>query len=512
MTPERLEKELSKIYDRLVREDAHAIDIAAGVHERYQLSAKNLFRYLILRSYDLRKVHDSLSDLGLSSLRSAEGYVFSNLNNVLRLLALLQGKPWTDNPQVTSIGYRRSKKLLRKHTNALFSATQKRPPTNIMVTLPEEASEEVDLLRCLVAEGMEIARINLSHGDLDQWQRMIDNINTVRQEFDSPIKIYMDLAGPKIRTADIQVLSKKGKVKNAVKLKVGDHLVLTKRETTGQPAQYGDKNELIRPAEVGVLLPQIIDDISVDDTVYFDDGMIKAIVISKNSLDAELVITQAYKGKLKAHKGINLPNTTLDLPSLTDRDIELLPFVSQHADLVGYSFVRTPEDVQKLYAELTKHQADDLGVIFKIENQEAFENLPLLLFEAMKRPKIGVMIARGDLAVELGFERISEVQSEIMWLCEAAHVPVIWATQVLENLAKTGVATRAEISDAALSAQAECVMLNKGPHIISAVRTLKEIITKMAAHSSKKKSTLRPLSVATNALKQIKGPSLPNKE
>ncbi len=505
MTITQLEKHLLGIYQEMVQEDAKAVEIAAGTHKQYGLSAKNLFRYLILRNYDLRKVHDNLSDLGLSSLRSAEGYVFSNLSNVMRLLALLQGHPWTDDPQVESIGYRRSKKLLRKHANQLFSASKKKSTTKIMVTLPEAASEDVGLLRNLVAEGMEIARINLSHGDLDQWQRMIDNINTVRQEVDTPIEIYMDLAGPKIRTADIQVRSKKGKVKNGVKLKVGDHLVLTKRETTGQSAQYGDKNELIRPAEVGVLLPQIIDGIQVDDTVYFDDGTIKAIVIGKNAEDAELVITQAYKGKLKAHKGINLPDTTLDLPSLTERDIELLPFVSQHADLVGYSFVRSPEDVRTLYAELDKHGADDLGIILKIENEEAFENLPLMLFEAMKRPKIGVMIARGDLAVELGFERISEVQSEILWLCEAAHVPVIWATQVLENLAKSGVATRAEISDAALSAQAECVMLNKGPNILSAVRTLKEIITKMAAHSSKKKSTLRPLSVATNALKKIQG-------
>ena len=111
----------------------------------------------------------------------------------------------------------------------------------------------------------------------------------------------------------------------------------------------------------------------------------------------------------------------------------------------------------------------DIGMVLKIENKEAFNNLPDLLLTAMKWSNIGVMIARGDLAVELGVERISEVQEQILWVCEAAHVPVIWATQILENLAQTGLATRAEITDASMSVRAECVMLNKGPNIMETI-------------------------------------------
>jgi pyruvate kinase len=122
----------------------------------------------------------------------------------------------------------------------------------------------------------------------------------------------------------------------------------------------------------------------------------------------------------------------------------------------------------------------------------------------MERNKIGVMIARGDLAVEIGFERIAEVQNQILWICEAAHVPVIWATQVLENLAKTGIPTRAEISDAALSAQAECVMLNKGDSIITAIQVLKNILIRMEGHSFKKKNELRALNVAQQFIKNFK--------
>ena len=147
-------------------------------------------------------------------------------------------------------------------------------------------------------------------------------------------------------------------------------------------------------------------------------------------------------------------------------------------------------------------------MVFKIENEEAFKNLPEILIKGMEGNKIGVMIARGDLAVELGFERISEVQNEILWICEAAHIPVIWATQVLENMAKTGIPTRAEISDAAKAAQAECVMLNKGPYINNAIQVLKNILIRMSGHSFKKKNELRALNVAKSYAKTLKEPKV----
>jgi pyruvate kinase len=123
----------------------------------------------------------------------------------------------------------------------------------------------------------------------------------------------------------------------------------------------------------------------------------------------------------------------------------------------------------------------------------AFENLPELLLTAMRSEVVGVMIARGDLAVEVGFERLAEVQEEIMWACEAAHIPVIWATQVLDSLARTGQASRAEVTDAAMAVRAECVMLNKGPHITDAIGVLDSILTRMQSHHQKKRSLLRRL-------------------
>jgi pyruvate kinase len=208
-------------------------------------------------------------------------------------------------------------------------------------------------------------------------------------------------------------------------------------------------------------------------------------------------ITQARPGgsRLRAEKGINLPDSTLRVAGLTPKDAEDLPFIAAHADLVGLSFVRAPAAVHELQARLERlgGRARDPGVVLKIETRAGFAQLPRLLLAAMRSPAYGVMIARGDLAIEAGYARLAEVQEEILWLCEAGHAPVIWATQVLESVAQTGQPTRAEVTDAAMAVRAECVMLNKGPHVVRAVRALDDILRRMQGHQSKKVALLRRL-------------------
>ena len=165
--------------------------------------------------------------------------------------------------------------------------------------------------------------------------------------------------------------------------------------------------------------------------------------------------------------------------------------------MIGLSFANCAGDVRALRQCLVELGNEDMGIILKIETRRGFANLPEMLLEALKFPACGVMIARGDLAVECGFERMSEIQEEILWVCEAAHVPVIWATQVLEGLTKRGHASRAEITDAAMAQAAEAVMLNKGTHIIEAVRTLDDILQRMQGHHRKKHSMLRKLHLAS---------------
>ena len=504
MRIQKLTYELQELLQSMVDQEATINEITAQIHANYRLSAKNLCRYILLRSKDMRKYHDSLSDYGLSSLASSEGYVYSGLLSVVKNLSLIQGlTPAAKTPEITIIGYKKSKKLLKNNTEKLFKTTHKNHFINIMVTLPNEAADDKSILQKMVAKGMKVARINLSHGDKAIWTKMLQNIEEINQTLEHKIVVYMDLSGPKLRTAPIHITTKKGIVKRGIPIRIGECLVLTKEETTGRKSRFDANNQQVRKSQIGVLLPQIIDDVQLNDRVLFDDGMIEAVVIAKTHQTVELHITKAYKNKLGSEKGINLPDTKLHLPALTPIDIENLPFVCKHADIVGYSFVRTPEDIQYLYTQLHLLNATNLGVVFKIENKEAFENVPLLLLEGMKRECIGVMIARGDLAVEIGFERISEVQNQILWLCEAAHIPVIWATQVLDNLAKSGIPTRAEISDVVQGVQSECIMLNKGPFIYEAIEMLKNILVRMKAHSFKKKNALRPLNIAIKAKEHL---------
>jgi pyruvate kinase len=224
------------------------------------------------------------------------------------------------------------------------------------------------------------------------------------------------------------------------------------------------------------------------------------VVIASSSDALRLRITYAKPNgsRILSDKGINFPDTDLGVPFPTQRDRELLPFAARNADLIGMSFVQTPADVRALYRELRRLRAPDVGVVLKIETRRAFEQIPKLLLSAMGRRPLGVMIARGDLALESGYERMAEIQEELLWICEAAHVPVIWATAVLETLAKTGQPSRAEITDAAMSERAECVMLNKGPHILEAIRMLDDVLRRMERHQRKKTPALRPLGVSNS--------------
>lgn len=275
----------------------------------------------------------------------------------------------------------------------------------------------------------------------------------------------------------------------ALRLFCSDTLILTRDLT---PARSSGEGGLHR---VGCTLQEVFRDTRPGERIFFNDGKIGGVVRTVRPGELEVEITAAaVKGtRLRAGKGINLPDTALAVPALTESDRMALRFACENVDLVNYSFVQHAEDVHRLIDHLDADGGRKIGIVLKIETLRAYRNLPQLLLAAMRRDNAGVMIARGDLAVELGFERLAEVQEEILWLCEAAHLPVIWATEVLDRLARTGLPSRAEVTDAAMSERAECVMLNKGPYILDAIRLLDGILERMQDHANKKRSLLRPL-------------------
>jgi pyruvate kinase len=285
----------------------------------------------------------------------------------------------------------------------------------------------------------------------------------------------------------------------ALQLHCGETLVLTRSDQPGRPAQFNDQGVLVALARIGISLPELFDCIRLGEPIWFDDGRIGGVVSGVKPGQLQVEITHARPGgeKLAAEKGINVPETDLSVAALTEDDLKALPFIVQHADVIGFSFVRSESDVRLLREHLAELGGDHLSIVLKIETRQGFDNLPQLLFESLKGRAVGVMIARGDLAVECGYQRLAEIQEEILWISEAAHVPVIWATQVLESLAKTGMPSRSEITDAAMGERAECVMLNKGPFVVRAVKVLDDILRRMQDHQAKKTSMLRKLNVAT---------------
>jgi pyruvate kinase len=439
-------------------------------------SARNLADYLALRRQDLSSLQADLSALGLSSLGRCESHVMANLDAVAAALARLCGdapEPFPD-PELWSEGARR----LREQRRVLFG---RGGGAAIMVTLPSEAASDPLLVDSYVAAGMDCARINCAHDSPPVWRAMVDQVRRAAERHGRTCRIQMDLPGPKCR---IESLSPE----RPEKVQVGDSLRLAQRLTAATPADL---------QVVAVSLPQVVAGLPVGAPVWIDDGKIRGKVVAIDGPDriVEIVGARRKGGKLKLEKGVNFPGAPLDLPPLSEDDLAALPVVAECADLIGFSFVQRPRDIVALDRALVAARpgGPPIPLVLKIETLEAVRNLPRLLVQAAGARPTAAMIARGDLAVELGHARLAEIQEEILWLCEAARIPVVWATQVLDELVKDGLPSRAETTDAAMAQRAECVMLNKGPHVAEAIGFLAEVSGKMSRHQAKKTARLAPL-------------------
>ncbi len=575
----------------LVEAEAQWAVQIAGVDESNLSSAVNLAHYWAIRQSDLRELQQQLAALGLSSLGRSEPHVRATVEAIAATIEALAGHPGA--PRRDVAGFGEGPRLLRRRAVELLGPEPADRQTRIMVTLPPEAATDQALVRGLVEQGMDIARVNCAHDDPAAWAAMITNVRAASAAAGRVCRVAMDLPGPKLRTGPLEdgprvlklrptrdtlgrvttpawcwlspvenpvppptpgmpvlpvpvrwvaglspadriefadtrgsrrhvtvestqgggalvsarqtayiatgtVLRTRGgdratvdsvpAIEQFLTLRRGDSLILT-RDCTPAPIPAGGV------PRIGCTLPETFGQVQVGHAVHLDDGKMIGEVIDTGDDEFTVQITHAAVdgSRLRAAKGINLPDTVLPVAALTAADRANLPFIIAQADLVELSFVRTPQDVQDLLTALEEVNDNRLGIVLKIETAQGFRNLPAMLFAAMRRPHTGVMIARGDLAGECGYERLAELQEEILWLSEAAHLPVIWATQVLDQLARTGQPSRAEITDAAMGVRAECVMLNKGPYILDAVAALADILDRMTGHHDKKNALLRPL-------------------
>lgn len=455
-----------------------------SIQPDFVASARNLAAYLALRHHDLRKLQRGLIVHGLSSLGRAESRVMPALAAVRAALVAMDGGGWTPAPNMAD--FHAGEDRLEQRARRLFGPRAPQRHVALMVTCPTEAADDPAFLREMARRGVEAIRINCAHDDADAWLRMIRHAHAAGAEFGRPIKVFVDLAGPKIRTGKIQARH------GSKRVHTDDRLAMVaagglKRHFA---ADIAVAFECTLAAAIGAVLPE--------QRLVIDDGKIALAIDTVEDEVVTATVTRCHEDgvKLKPEKGINLPDTDLDIPALTDKDCEDLAVIAHHADGIEFSFVQRPDDVLMFQDALAAIRPDDwqrLPLVLKIETARAIRALPDILVCAGARQPVAIMIARGDLAVEIGFPRMAEMQEEIMWIAEAAQVPVIWATQVLEQLVKEGLPTRGELTDAAMGARAEAIMLNKGPYLVQAIDTLDQLLGRMEDHLHKKSPSMRSL-------------------
>lgn len=461
-----------------------------GIDRKFFIgSAINLAFYLALRRRDIRDIQDALMPLGLSSLGRLESRTINNIDIVIANLSRIYDEDNIEIEYPKRNSYAYGKWMLDRNSDRIFGGKSKGRYSRIMVTLPAETASDYKLMRDLILNGMNVARINCAHDNEEVWYKMIHNIRKAKEELNINCKILMDIAGPKARIDRLLTSMMKPKVN------VGDVFFLT-----------GDKllqNYYGMEIVCSCSIPEMIPYLKEGDPVLVDDGMIEGFVekVSKEGVVVKVKKILSGKGvRMKAEKGLNFPKSEIMIDVITEKDKQDLDFICEHADIIGFSFVKDAQDIKVFRNEIIKRMGEErarsVSIMAKIETVQGIENLPEIIVEAAGKNPFCVMIARGDLAVEAGYLRLAELQEEILWICEAAHVPAIWATQVLESMVQCGIPSRAEITDAAMGGRAECVMLNKGDFLLEGLTALNDILIRMQAHQYKKTSRLRSLSIA----------------
>ena len=327
--------------------------------------------------------------------------------------------------------------------------------TKIICTMGPNADKR-ETLKALVENGMDIARFNFSHGDHEEQKARFDLLKSVRDEMKKPIAILLDTKGPEIRTG---LLENGGKVV----LKEGEEFILTSKEIKG--------NEKM----VYQTYSQLAKDVKPGNTILIDDGLIGLEV--KEIRGGDIVCTVRNGGELGQRKGINVPNVRVNLPGITKKDRDDIIFgIEQGIDFIAASFVRDAEAVKEIRAILKEHNAEHVDIIAKIENSEGIENIDKIVSAAD-----GIMVARGDMGVEIPAYEVPHVQKMIVEKCNQKYKPVIIATQMLDSMIRNPRPTRAEVTDVANAIRegADAIMLSgetaMGKYPVEALKMMAQI-------------------------------------
>jgi pyruvate kinase len=335
---------------------------------------------------------------------------------------------------------------------------QKHHKTKIVATIGP-ACETYDQLKNLVIAGVNVFRLNFSHGSHEDKKKIIDNIRNINKELNCTVAILGDLQGPKLRVGEIE--------NNSLDVKVGDILTLTNEKCVGTIEK------------IYVSYPNLAGDVLVGNTIMIDDGKIEVKVLSIEA-NGDVKVTVSLGGIISSKKGLNLPDTKISLPAMTEKDLEDVQFImKEELDWVALSFVKRVADIEMLRAILGEHKSKS-KIIAKIEMPEAIVNLRDIIIASD-----GIMVARGDLGVELPVEKIPLIQKEIIRKCIHRAKPVIVATQMMESMMDRVKPNRSEITDVANAVieGADALMLSGetavGQFPVLVIETMRKIISEV---------------------------------
>ncbi|MEH7103292.1 pyruvate kinase [Bacillus velezensis] len=331
--------------------------------------------------------------------------------------------------------------------------------TKIVCTIGP-ASESVEMLTKLMEAGMNVARLNFSHGDFEEHGARIKNIREASKKLGKNVGILLDTKGPEIRTHDME--------NGALELQAGNEIIVSTKQVLGTLEKFSVSYE------------GLADDVSAGSIILLDDGLIGLEVLESNPEKHEIKTKILNSGTLKNKKGVNVPGVSVNLPGITEKDAKDIVFgIEQGVDFIAASFVRRSTDVLEIRELLEEHNASDIQIIPKIENQEGVDNL-----DAILEVSDGLMVARGDLGVEIPAEEVPLVQKEMIKKCNALGKPVITATQMLDSMQRNPRPTRAEASDVAnaIFDGTDAIMLSgetaAGQYPVEAVQTMFNIATR----------------------------------
>ncbi|UOQ95606.1 pyruvate kinase [Halobacillus shinanisalinarum] len=322
------------------------------------------------------------------------------------------------------------------------------------------ASESTEMLTNLIEAGMNVTRLNFSHGDFEEHGARIKNIRQAAASTDKTVAILLDTKGPEIRTGSLK--------DGEAYLEKGATVYVTMEEIEGDAERFS------------VTYPGLINDVHPGSKILLDDGLVELLVEEILQEKSEIKTTVLNNGLLKNKKGVNVPNVSVNLPGITEKDAKDIEFgIEQDVDFIAASFVRRASDVLEIRELLEKHDATHIQIIPKIENQEGVDNIDEIL-----EVSDGVMVARGDLGVEIPAEDVPLVQKELIRKCNKAGKPVITATQMLDSMQRNPRPTRAEASDVAnaIFDGTDAIMLSgetaAGDYPVEAVQTMHNIAEK----------------------------------